>query len=318
MTSKLELISSNKVYGGYICRFKLAESKSLGGLATVFAVYLPPSLVTGPDAGLLSVYKALEECKDGEEQQLKQKVAGCAKKTPVLFWLSGLTCTDENFVNKAGAFEAASKANVMLVCPDTSPRGAGVAGEDDSYDFGSGAGFYVDATNGDWAKNYHMYSFVTKELVELITECFPGDKDRMSIFGHSMGGHGALVCALKNPGMYKSVSCFAPICSPSNCPWGEKAFTGYLGSVQAGAEYDASLLAVGYSGPKLDILVDQGDADNFLHQKQLLPENLSAACEKNGGRLNLKLRMQEGYDHSYFFISTFVKEHVEFHNAHLK
>ncbi|XP_071950547.1 S-formylglutathione hydrolase-like [Antedon mediterranea] len=239
------------------------------------------------------------------------------EKCPVIYWLSGLTCTEQNFVGKGGAQQYASEHGVIIVNPDTSPRGCNIEGEDDSYDFGSGAGFYVDATEDKWKTNYRMYSYVTKELPEIINSNFPVDPEKASIFGHSMGGHGALICALKNPGMYKSVSAYAPICNPMQCPWGKKAFTGYLGPKQeAWKEYDACELVKVYNGPPLDIYIDQGKSDNFLKESQLLPDNFVAACTES--KMPVQLNMQEDYDHSYFFISTFMKNHIKHHAKYLK
>ncbi|KAM7298685.1 putative esterase D [Ixodes scapularis] len=238
-----------------------------------------------------------------------------AAPVPLLYWLSGLTCTEQNFIQKAGAQKYASELSLAIVCPDTSPRGCNIEGEEDSWDLGTGAGFYVDATQGKWKENYKMYSYVTKELPSLM-ENFPVDTKRQGIFGHSMGGHGALTCALKNPGMYKSVSAFAPICNPVDCPWGKKAFSNYLGDDQkAWEEHDATCLVQKYRGPPLMLLVDQGTEDGFLKDQQLLPERLLEASQKNG--VGITLRMQEGYDHSYFFIATFIEDHLKHHAAAL-
>ena len=237
------------------------------------------------------------------------------RKVPVLYWLSGLTCTEENFIVKAGAQRVAAELGLALVVPDTSPRGLKIPGEGESYDFGLGAGFYVDAAQSPWSQGYRMYSYVVKELRQLIESSFPVDPKRSGVFGHSMGGHGALTIALKNPGDYKSVSAFSPISSPMRCPWGEKALTGYLGPDRAAwREYDASALLEdrGWRGPAL--LVDQGTADQFL-ESQLKPELLREACRRSGVRLDL--RLQEGYDHSYFFISTFIEDHLRFHARNL-
>ena len=239
-----------------------------------------------------------------------------ARRLPLLYWLSGLTCTEENFIIKAGAQRVASELGIALVVPDTSPRGLNLPGDADSYDFGVGAGFYVDATVAPWSTNYRMYSYVARELPQLVAASFPTiDASRAGIFGHSMGGHGALTIALKNPGAYKSVSAFAPICSPMRCPWGEKALGGYLGPDRAKwREYDATALIEegGWKGPP--ILVDQGSSDQFL-ATQLKPELLrSAGAERN---VALEIRMQEGYDHSYFFIASFVEDHLRFHARHL-
>jgi len=245
--------------------------------------------------------------------------AAAGAKVPVLYWLSGLTCTDENFLTKAGAQKRASELGLALVMPDTSPRGAGVEGEDDAYDFGSGAGFYCDATTPAWKENYNMFSYITKELPEVIGEHFPEIcTNTSSIFGHSMGGHGALICALKQPGVYRSVSAFSPICHPSACPWGQKAFTGYLGPDEdAWQAYDATILARGYKGPKLEVLIDQGTADNFYPQKQLLPEDFVAACVDSAD-VDVNLRLQADYDHSYYFIATFMDDHLDHHAKHLE
>jgi S-formylglutathione hydrolase len=235
---------------------------------------------------------------------------------PVVIWLSGLTCTEDNFTTKAGAYRAAAEHGVIIVAPDTSPRGEGVA-DDPAYDLGQGAGFYVDATQAPWAPHFRMESYVTDELIALIDAAFPTTKTR-SIFGHSMGGHGALTLALRHPELFRSVSAFAPISSPTRCPWGEKAFTAYLGEDRAEwAKHDAALLIErGEAAGRIDdILVDQGDADPFLTE-QLKPELLVAAAQAAGQRLTL--RMQAGYDHSYFFMASFVDDHVAFHATRLK
>ena len=236
-------------------------------------------------------------------------------RVPVLYWLSGLTCTEDNFIVKAGAQRVAAELGVAIVVPDTSPRGLGYPGEADAYDFGLGAGFYVDATEAPWSEGYRMYSYVTNELPAYVERHFAVIAGRAGIFGHSMGGHGALTIALKNPGRYRSVSAFAPIASPMRCPWGEKALTGYLGSDRGRwREYDATALIAdrGWRGPSL--LVDQGTSDPFI-ESQLKPELLRQACEQAGVALDLRLR--DGYDHSYFFIATFIEEHLRFHARHL-
>ena len=235
------------------------------------------------------------------------------KPVPILYYLSGLTCTEDNFTVKAGAQRYAAQYGIMLVAPDTSPRNTGIAGEDEDWDLGSGAGFYIDATVEPWKEHYQMYSYVTQELPQLIQANFPVMSNKQSIFGHSMGGHGALICALKNPDQYLSVSAFAPIAAPMSCPWGEKAFTAYLGEdKQQWQEYDASELV---KKTQLDypILIDQGTADTFYEQKQLLPEIFRSACQEVGQTLNL--RLQPGYDHSYFTISTFIEDHIKHHAA---
>jgi len=234
---------------------------------------------------------------------------------PVLWYLSGLTCTQENVTTKAGFQRIAAELGLMIVCPDTSPRGDGVP-DDEGYDFGKGAGFYVNATEEPWAKHFQMYEYVTKELPGLIGAEFPADMRRQGITGHSMGGHGALTVFLKNRDTYKSVSAFSPIVAPMQCPWGEKALTGYLGADRAAwADYDACALLEAGGAADADILIDQGLADNFL-EGQLKPELFEAACEKVGQKLNL--RLHEGYDHSYYFIATFMKDHLRHHAAALK
>ena len=235
---------------------------------------------------------------------------------PVLIWLSGLTCTEDNFTTKAGAYRAAAEHGVIVVAPDTSPRGAGVA-DDPAYDLGQGAGFYVDATREPWAPHFRMESYVVEELVALIDRQFPATGAR-SIFGHSMGGHGALTLALRHPELFRSVSAFAPISSPTRCPWGEKAFSAYLGDDRAEwAKHDAArLIEAGAAAGRFDdILVDQGGADSFLSE-QLKPELLAAAAETAGQKLTM--RMQPGYDHSYFFMASFIDDHVAFHAERLK
>jgi S-formylglutathione hydrolase len=277
----MKTISEHKCFGGVQGYYSHA-SKEIG-LEMKFSVFQPPQTQTG--------------------------------KVPVLYYLAGLTCNEETFAIKAGAQRVAAALGLVLVAPDTSPRGAKVAGETDSWDFGVGAGFYVDATLEPWAKHYRMYSYVTKELPALIVDKFQADPLRQGIFGHSMGGHGALVCALRNPGQYKSLSAFAPISAPMRCPWGKNAFRGYLGEDHAAwKEYDASeLIRRGrFAGP---ILVDQGLSDKFLSD-QLYPEILEAACRDAGQPLTL--RRQEGYDHGYFFISTFMEDHLRHHASQLK
>ncbi len=235
------------------------------------------------------------------------------RRVPVLYWLSGLTCTEENFMAKAGAQQFAAQHGLLLVAPDTSPRGANLPGESESWDFGVGAGFYVNAAQAPWSKHYRMYEYVTDELPTLVKENFPVFPNREAISGHSMGGHGALVAALRQPGRYLSVSAFAPICAPTLCPWGEKAFKNYLGTVEAGAEYDAHLL-IQKAKSRFPLLVDQGTEDKFL-KDQLKPEKLQAACENSG--FPLTLRMQPGYDHSYYFIASFMGDHIAHHARYL-
>lgn len=281
--ASLNEVSKNKIFGGWQKVFS-HESKELKCKMN-FGIYLPPQAESD--------------------------------KVPVIYWLSGLTCTEQNFVAKAGAQRYAAEHGVVLVAPDTSPRGCDIEGEEESWDFGTGAGFYVDATEDKWKTNYRMYSYVTNELPDLVNANFPVLADKQSITGHSMGGHGALVCYLKNPGKYRSVSAFAPICRPTDCPWGQKAFTGYLGpDKETWKAYDACELVKSYSGPPVDILLDQGKDDNFLGAGQLLPDVMVAACAS--AKVPVILRMQEGYDHSYYFIASFIGEHIAHHAKYLK
>lgn len=235
-------------------------------------------------------------------------------KLPLLTYLSGLTCTEENFTTKAGFQRVAAELGMMVLAPDTSPRGLGLPGEDAAYDFGSGAGFYVDSTQEPWSKNYRMYSYITQELPALITANFPVDMSRQGITGHSMGGHGALTIHLKNPETYSSVSAFAPISAPSQCPWGEKALGGYLGDDRESWQAYDSCALIRANPSKAKILVDQGGGDNFL-EEQLRPDLLQAACDEAGQAL--ELRLQPGYDHSYYFIASFVEDHLRHHAATL-
>jgi len=233
---------------------------------------------------------------------------------PVLFWLSGLTCTEENFTVKAGAQRYAAEHGLVIVAPDTSPRGEDVP-DDEAYDFGKGAGFYLNATQEPWSTHYRMYDYVTGELPALIFKHFPARADAQGIFGHSMGGHGALTIALKNPGTYRSVSAFAPIVAPMRCPWGEKAFTRYLGGDKEDWQpYDATVLV--QRGARFDgtILIDQGRGDDFL-ETQLMPELFVEACAEAGQPL--ELHMRDGYDHSYYFIASFMGDHIAHHAAAL-
>lgn len=232
------------------------------------------------------------------------------EKVPALFWLSGLTCTEENFMQKSGAQRVASELGMALIAPDTSPRGAGIPGESESWDFGLGAGFYVNATEAPWSKNYQMYDYVLHELRDLVLKNFPVDSNRLGISGHSMGGHGALVLGLRNPDVFRTISAFAPISAPTQCPWGEKALSNYLGSDRNSWKlYDASEL-IQTTKFKKEILVDQGLEDKFL-KDQLMPEKLEAAAKKV--EFPLRVRYQKGYDHSYYFVSTFIEDHLRFH-----
>ncbi|MBL1294651.1 MAG: S-formylglutathione hydrolase [Thiotrichales bacterium] len=234
---------------------------------------------------------------------------------PTLTWLSGLTCSEDNFTTKAGAYKVAAELGLIIVSPDTSPRGDNVA-NDKSYDLGQGAGFYVDATEKPWSKHFNMYSYITKDLQELVNENFPVNQNKQAIFGHSMGGHGALTIGLKNLKTYKSISAFAPIVASSQVPWGQKAFTNYLGDDQVNwKNYDACQLVKQHgSMNNATILIDQGLADDF-YQTELKPELFEQACQETGQKL--ELRLHEGYDHSYFFISSFIDDHLRFHHKNL-
>ncbi|UZW76804.1 S-formylglutathione hydrolase [Alkalimarinus sediminis] len=275
----MENLSSNKSFGGWHKQYSHV-SKSLN-CTMRFAIYLPPQASNG-------------------------------QEVPVLYWLSGLTCTDENFMQKAGAHRIAAELGIAIVAPDTSPRGDDVA-DDEGYDLGKGAGFYVNATQAPWNRHYHMYDYIVNELPALIESTFPVSNKR-AISGHSMGGHGALMITLRNPERYLSVSAFSPISNPSNCPWGKKAFTAYLGEDSAAwRHYDTSIL-MRDAKDKIPGLVDQGLADDFLTE-QLKPELLEAAAKAND--YPLEVRLHEGYDHSYYFIASFIEDHLRFHGGYL-
>eukprot|EP01133_Synstelium_polycarpum_P004028 gene4028-4665_t len=233
---------------------------------------------------------------------------------PALWFLSGLTCTDENFITKAGAIQTASREKIMLVCPDTSPRGTSIEGERDSWEFGQSAGYYLDATVDKYSKNYNMYTYITKELFSIISSSFNVTKH--SIFGHSMGGHGAIMITLRNPGQYQSVSAFAPIANPLECGIGQRAFLGFLGEDKTTwSQYDSTALAKAYTGRSLDILIDQGSKDDFL--PNLLPQNFVDACKSNESHLSVNYRFHEGYNHGYYFIQTFIEDHIKYHSKYL-
>ncbi len=275
----LEIVSQNRCFGG--AQFVYRHVSRETGTPMRFAAFVPPQAER--------------------------------ERRPVLWYLSGLTCTEENVTVKGGAQRVAAELGLIFIAPDTSPRGEGVPGDpQNAYDFGLGAGFYVDATEPPYDKNYHMRSYIETELPGIIEANLPADMSRQGITGHSMGGHGAITIALRNPGRFRSVSAFAPIASPIHCPWGQKALTGYLGADQAGwRAYDScALIDDGHRVGRL--LVDQGGADTFL-TTQLKPELLAAACERSG--IPLTLRMQEGYDHSYYFIATFIEDHLRYHAA---
>ena len=279
MSTHLELLSSHACFGGEQ-RFYRHDSGAIG-LPMKFAVYLPPQASQGP--------------------------------VPALLYLAGLTCTEETFAIKASAQRRAAELGLALITPDTSPRGANVPGEAESWDFGVGAGFYLDATQAPWATHWRMESYLMNELLALCTGALPIDAQRLGIFGHSMGGHGALTLALRHPGRFKTLSAFAPICAPTQCPWGEKAFTGYLGADRTSwGEHDATVLMENqplapYPG---GILIDQGLADKFL-EGQLHPHLFEAACAQIGQPLTL--RRHAGYDHGYYFIQPFIDDHLQHH-----
>ena len=276
----MEIFASNKSFGGWNKMFS-HFSESCGGIMKC-SIYLPPK------ADL--------------------------EKVPVLYWLSGLTCTHENFITKAGAQQTASELGLMLVAPDTSPRGAGVDGEDDHYDLGTGAGFYINATSEKWAQNYRMEDYIIHELPKVIKENFPVLSERQAIFGHSMGGHGALTLALKHPSLFRSVSAFAPICAPSQCPWGQKAFTEYLGDDQMEwLKHDANQM-MKTTNMKTPMLIEQGSADEFL-ERELNFELFRETCSNRNYPATFHIR--EGYDHSYYFIATFIGDHLRFHSEQL-
>ncbi|QTN30113.1 S-formylglutathione hydrolase [Rhodoferax sp. AJA081-3] len=279
MADGLLLLSEHASFGG-VQRFYQHDSAAIG-LPMRFSVYLPP-------------------------QATSQSV-------PALMYLAGLTCTEETFMAKAGAQRVAAELGLALIAPDTSPRGAGIAGEADSWDFGLGAGFYLNATQAPWSAHYRMESYLLHDLLPLISEALPIDTQRLGITGHSMGGHGALTLALRHPGRFQSLSAFAPICAPSQCPWGQKAFTGYLGDApEAWAQHDASAL-MGLRSSALfaqGILIDQGLGDKFL-DTQLHPHLFENACAK--ANQPLTLRRHAGYDHGYYFISTFMEDHLRHH-----
>ncbi|XP_004303639.1 PREDICTED: S-formylglutathione hydrolase [Fragaria vesca subsp. vesca] len=276
-------ISSSKMFEGYNKRYK--HFSTILGCSMTFHIYFPPS-------------------------------PSPSHKFPVLYWLSGLTCTDENFIIKSGAQRAAAKEGIALIAPDTSPRGLSIEGEAESWDFGVGAGFYLNATQEKW-KNWRMYDYVVKELPKLLNENFPQlDTLRASISGHSMGGHGALTIYLRNLDKYKSVSAFSPIANPTNCPWGQKAFSNYLGGNKTDwEEYDATCLVKKVKDVSATILIDQGEDDKFLND-QLLPHKFAEAC--SSAKVPLLLRSQPGYDHSYYFISTFIDDHISHHAQAVK
>jgi S-formylglutathione hydrolase len=280
-TEAPEAIAGHRCHGGVQAVYRHQSART--GTPMEFSIFLPPAAESG-------------------------------QRCPVLWWLSGLTCTWENATTKAGFQGPAAAAGIIVVCPDTSPRGLDLPGEHEAYDFGSGAGFYLDATVEPWSRHYRMASYITSELQDLVAATFPVDTRRQGIAGHSMGGHGALTLALKHPELYRSVSAFAPISSPMRCPWGQKALTGYLGKdAAAWRAHDATALID--DGRRIDaLLVDQGTGDSFL-ESQLKPELLEAACAQAG--ILLELRRQPDYDHSYYFMTSFIAAHIDWHAARL-
>lgn len=287
MNTNPELLSEHACFGG-AQRFYQHASTTIG-LPMKFSVFLPPQAA----------------------------IAAAGGTVPALVYLAGLTCNEETFMVKAGAQRLAASLGLALIAPDTSPRGANLPGDAESWDFGVGAGFYLDATQAPWSQHYRMESYLTTELLPLLTATLPLNASRIGIFGHSMGGHGALTLALRHPGLFKSVSAFAPICAPSQCPWGRKAFTGYLGADTADwSAHDATALMAAlrtapYPG---GILIDQGLADKFLSE-QLHPHLFEAACTEAGQAL--QLRRHAGYDHGYYFIATFMADHLNHHTRQL-
>ncbi len=264
--------------------------------------------------GVQGVYRH-ESASTGTEMRFAVYVPDGDGPMPVLYWLSGLTCTEQNFITKAGAQRYAAEHGVVIVCPDTSPRGTDLPGEHEHWDFGSGAGFYVDATEAPWSAHYRMHSYVVDELPALVQDSFPVDGTQAGICGHSMGGHGALVLGLQHPDRYRSVSALAPICAPASCPWGKKAFSAYLGEDPAAwRRWDACALIA--DGAKADaLLVDQGTDDEFLDE-QLNPGRLEAACA--GASIPLTLERRAGHDHSFYFVASFIGDHIAWHAARLQ
>jgi S-formylglutathione hydrolase len=279
----IETLSEHASFGGMQGFYRHASSSI--GLPMRFAVYLPPQAKAGP--------------------------------LPALFYLAGLTCTEETFPIKAGAQRVAAELGLILIAPDTSPRNTGIEGEAKDWDFGAGAGFYLNATQAPWDKHFRMEDYVVHELRNIAVTNFGADPQRLGIFGHSMGGHGALTLALRHPGVYQSVSAFAPIAAPSQCPWGHKAFTGYLGNDRAvWLQHDASaLMEKAHTPYPQGILIDQGWSDKFLTEQQLLPERFEQACKT--ATQPLTLRRHPGYDHGYYFISSWMEDHLRFHCARL-
>jgi S-formylglutathione hydrolase len=281
MTGPIETRAKHACFGGEVGFYTHQSTETKTAMS--FSVFIPPQAKSG--------------------------------KVPALVYLAGLTCTEETFMMKAGAQKVAADLGLALICPDTSPRGAGIEGEDDDWDFGTAAGFYLDAAAAPWSAHYRMYSYITKELPALLTEHYTAiDMDRLGLFGHSMGGHGALTIHLKNPDLFKTVSAFAPIAAPMRCPWGNKAFSNYLGPDQEiWKQYDASeLVRTRGDGPM--ILIDQGLADGFLEQ-ELHPHHFEAACAEAGRAVTL--RRHEGYDHGYYFVASFIEDHLRHHAAEL-
>jgi len=282
MPRNLKQLSAYRVFDGY--QLQYGNRSDVLNCDMQFSIFLPPQAEVEP--------------------------------VPVLYWLSGLTCNDQNFVTKAGAQQYATEFGIAIVCPDTSPRGEDVPDDPEGvWDFGLGAGFYLNATQEPWAKNYRMYDYLVEELTDVVNANFTVDSQRQSIFGHSMGGHGALTIGLRNPDQYQSISAFSPIVAPSKCPWGKKAFSNYLGKNKKLWKHYDSCELLAKADDYLPILIDQGEDDQFL-EEQLMTERIIAAAEKVD--YPMQVRFQPGYDHSYFFIASFLRDHIEFHSEFLK
>ncbi|ORZ38555.1 esterase D/formylglutathione hydrolase-like protein [Catenaria anguillulae PL171] len=283
MTAALTQLSSSKCFDGHVLKYRHASATL--GCDMQFSVFLPSAAADGP--------------------------------VPALIFLSGLTCNEDNFITKAGACQYASKHGVALVCPDSSPRGVNCKDDKETWDFGEGASYYVDATTDEYKKHYQMYSYVTDEFYNQVIGALPIDKSRISLFGHSVGGHGALTIGLRNPAKFRSISAFAPMSNPTNCAWGQKAFTRFLGDSDPSlwSKYDATLLAEAYAGPKVDVLIDQGSKDNFL--AQYLHTSKVVDAMKANDKINVEYRLRDGYDHGYWYIQSFVEEHIKWHAERL-
>ncbi|KAL7746284.1 hypothetical protein RI367_008355 [Sorochytrium milnesiophthora] len=288
----IETLSTQRCFGGVVVKYKHRSDALQCDM--VFNVYLPPAVAS--------------HCTG-------DNVAGKAK-LPAIFFLSGLTCNEDNFISKSGATRCASELGVVLICPDTSPRGTNCANETESWDFGQSASYYLDATQPEYSKHYRMYTYITQELYSLVLAQLPVNAEKISIMGHSVGGHGALTIGLKNPNKYRCVSAFAPMANPINAPWGQKAFSRFLGDSDKSAweAYDATELAKSFGGTRLRVLVDQGADDKFLAENLMTDRFVDAATQNP--HLELSYHLRAGYDHSYYFVSSFIDEHLRWHLAH--